>query len=64
MGPLIAGIVITSFGQNYQISASIIALFNIPGVLLWILSTKWYPSDKQKISKILEGRAEILNARK
>lgn len=64
LGPLIAGIVITSFGQNYQISASIIALFNIPGVLLWILSTKWYPRDKQKISEILEGRAEILNARK
>jgi MFS family permease len=64
MGPLIAGIIITSFGQNYQISASFIALFNIPGVILWILSIKWYPSDKQKISEILEERAVILNARK
>lgn len=64
MGPLIAGIIITSFGQNYQISAIIITLFNIPGVILWILSTKWYPHDKQKISEILEDRAVILNARK
>ncbi|MHA1190848.1 MAG: MFS transporter [Promethearchaeota archaeon] len=63
MGPLIAGIIITSFGQNYQISAIFIALFNIPGVILWILSTKWYPRDKQKISEILEDRAVILNTR-
>jgi len=64
LGPLIAGIIISSFGQNYQISATLIALFNIPGVILWILSIKWYPGDKQKISEILKDRAVILNARK
>jgi MFS family permease len=64
LGPLIAGIIISSFGQNYQISATLIALFNIPGVILWILSIKWYPGDKQKICEILKDRAVILNARK
>ncbi|MHA1670798.1 MAG: MFS transporter [Promethearchaeota archaeon] len=64
MGPLIAGIIITSFGQNYQISVSLIVLFNIPGILFWILSIKYYPKDKQRISKILGDRAVILNGRK
>jgi DHA1 family tetracycline resistance protein-like MFS transporter len=64
MGPLIAGIVITFFGQNYQISAIIIALFNIPGVLLWLMSIKWYPQDKKQISSILEERAIVLESRK
>ncbi|MBY9002712.1 MAG: MFS transporter [Candidatus Lokiarchaeota archaeon] len=64
LGPLIAGIAITLFGQDYQISATLIALFNIPGVIFWILSTKWYPKDKQEISEILKDRAVILNSRK
>ncbi|MHA2288640.1 MAG: MFS transporter, partial [Promethearchaeota archaeon] len=43
LGPLIAGIFITAFGQNYQISAIIITVFVIPGTIFWILSLKWYP---------------------
>lgn len=64
MGPLIAGIVISVFGQNYQISAILIALFNIPGLILWSLSIKWYPGDKKEISNILEERAIMLNKKK
>ncbi|MHA1472178.1 MAG: hypothetical protein ACTSQW_03670, partial [Promethearchaeota archaeon] len=64
LGPLIAGIFISAFGQNYQISAVIIAVFVIPGIILWGLSLKWYPSDKNKIKKILEERARVLETRK
>ena len=64
LGPLIAGIFISAFGQNYQISAVIIAVFVIPGTILWGLSLKWYPSDKNKIKEILEERARVLETRK
>jgi len=64
MGPLIAGIAISFFGQNYQISATIIILFNIPGIILWFLATNWYPGDKKEISEILKERSLILNSRR
>jgi MFS family permease len=64
MGPLIAGIAISIFGQSYQISATIITLFNIPGVILWLLAINWYPQDKKDISEILKDRSLILNSRK
>lgn len=64
LGPLIAGIFISTFGQNYRISAIIITIFVIPGTLLWILSLTWYPQDIKKIKTILEERAGILKKRK
>ncbi len=64
MGPLIAGIFISAFGQNYQVSAIIITVFVIPGILLWLLSVSWYPQDIKRIKEILEERAEILKIRK
>ena len=64
LGPLIAGIFISAFGQNYQVSAVIIAVFVIPGIILWGISLKWYPSDKNKIKTILEKRARVLETRK
>jgi len=64
MGPLIAGVFISAFGQNYQVSAMIITVFVIPGIILWVLSLKWYPFDKNTIKEILEERAEVLETRK
>ncbi len=64
MGPLIAGIFISAFGQNYQVSAIIIAVFVIPGTILWVLSVSWYPQDIKRIKEILKERAEILKIRK
>ena len=64
MGPLIAGVFISAFGQNYQVSAMIITVFVIPGTILWVLSLKWYPFDKKIIKEILEDRAKLLEARK
>ncbi len=64
MGPLIAGVFISAFGQDYQVSAMIITVFVIPGTILWVLSLKWYPFDKKIIKEILEERAKILETRK
>ncbi|MHA1233884.1 MAG: MFS transporter [Promethearchaeota archaeon] len=64
MGPLIAGVFISAFGQNYQISAMIITVFVIPGIILWVLSLKWYPFDKNTIKEMLEERAQELETRK
>jgi len=63
MGPLIAGIFISIFGQDYKISAVIITIFVIPGVILWTLSRKWYTQDKERIKAILNERAKILKSR-
>jgi len=62
-GPMISGIFISLSGQNYQLVAILIGLFTIPGILLWIISIKWYSADKQHISTILEERSVILKAR-
>lgn len=64
MGPLIAGVFISAFGQNYQVSAIIITVFVIPGTILWGLSLKWYPFDKKRIKEILKDRAQVLETRK
>ena len=64
MGPLIAGVFISAFGQNYQVSAIIITVFVLPGIILWVLSLKWYHFDKNKIKEILAERAKILETRK
>jgi len=59
-GPLITGIFIELSGENYQIVAFFIGIFAIPGIILWLVSFKWYKEDKQMISEILEERAFIL----
>jgi len=63
MGPLIAGIFISIFGHDYKISAVIITIFVIPGIILWTLSRKWYTQDKERIKTILSERATILKSR-
>ena len=62
-GPMISGIFISLSGQNYQLVAILIGLFTIPGILLWIISIKWYSIDKELISTILEQRSVILKSR-
>jgi len=64
LGPLIAGIFISAFGQNYQVSAIIITIFVIPGTVLWIFSLSWYSRDKKRIKEILKERAGILEKRR
>jgi len=62
-GPLIVGIFIELSGENYQLVALLIGIFAIPGIILWILSIKWYQKDKKAISLILVKRAGVLKAK-
>ena len=59
-GPLIAGILITTFQQDYQFIALFITLFAFPGVILWIIGIRYYPKDKEIVKNILEQRAKNL----
>ncbi|MBD3198281.1 MAG: MFS transporter [Candidatus Lokiarchaeota archaeon] len=60
IGPILCGIILSITGDNYQISVLIVVACIFPGVILWILALRWYPSDRIVISDILEERAEIL----
>jgi len=64
IGPLLCGILLAFTNTNYQITVLIVCLCILPGVILWILAMKWFPSDKKNIKTILANRAEILNSRK
>ncbi len=63
-GPLIVGILLSISGGNYQLTILIIIIFVIPGIILWFLSLKWYPQDRNMIKNLLEERAEILKSQK
>ncbi|MFX1310679.1 MAG: MFS transporter [Promethearchaeota archaeon] len=62
-GPLIVGILLSISGVNYQLTVVIISLLIIPGILLWLLSLRWYPKDKKVVKLILEERAKVLKNR-
>ncbi|MFX1328287.1 MAG: MFS transporter [Promethearchaeota archaeon] len=64
IGPLLCGILLTYTSTNYQITVLIVCLCIVPGVILWILAMRWFPSDYENIKTILAERAEILNSRK
>ncbi|MFX0025020.1 MAG: MFS transporter [Candidatus Hermodarchaeota archaeon] len=55
-GPIIAGFLLASFNQNYQITVSITMSIGIIGGLLWFLATRWVNKDVQRISGILKQR--------
>lgn len=63
IGPLMVGLLLTSTAKNYQVSVLIILVFIIPGVVLWVLSFKWYPKDREEIKQLMEERARILECR-
>ncbi|MHA2006604.1 MAG: MFS transporter [Promethearchaeota archaeon] len=62
-GPIITGFFIEISGENYQLVALLIGLFSLPGIILWIMSIKWYQKDKEMISLILEERATIIKSK-
>jgi MFS family permease len=63
LGPLICGVLLLSTNTNYQITVLVVVLCIIPGIILWILAMKWFPSDKEKIKTILSERAKTLNSK-
>jgi len=60
-GPIIAGVVLTIFNQNFQITVFVTLLLGIMGGLLWLIATKWINSDVNRVSAILKQREKELN---
>ena len=57
LGPILAGLFLTSFNQNYQLSVLILMSIGILGALCWLFAGFWIKKDIQRISEILKERA-------
>lgn len=55
-GPILAGILLSIFNQNYQITVILTMSFGIIGALFWTFAINWVEEDTKRISKILEKR--------
>jgi MFS family permease len=59
-GPILAGIFLSLFNQNYQITVTLTMSLGILGAFFWIIAVKWIDEDSNRISKILQKRREDL----
>lgn len=66
IGPLLAGIFLTLYNQNYLLAAVISLSFGIPSAFLWFLARRWIHGDIKNVNDILTKRADELvsNCRK
>ena len=60
-GPIIAGIVLMTFNQNYQLTVLVTLILGIMGALLWLLATIWINDDVNRVSAILKQRETELS---
>lgn len=60
LGPIIAGLLLANFNQNFQLTVFISACIGMIGGLAWLFGAKSINKDVQNISTILNGRAEEL----
>lgn len=60
-GPIIAGMILMRFNQNFQITVFITMVIGIMGGLLWLLATIWVNKDVSRVSTILTQREKELN---
>lgn len=56
-GPILAGILLTTFNQNYQITITITMSLGIIGALMWLLALFWIEKDVSRVSSILKKRS-------
>ncbi|MHA2120396.1 MAG: MFS transporter [Promethearchaeota archaeon] len=59
-GPIIAGLLLISFNQNFQITILITTILGIIGGLIWLLAIFWVKKDVARISSILKERGSEL----
>ncbi|OLS12303.1 MAG: hypothetical protein RBG13Loki_4080 [Promethearchaeota archaeon CR_4] len=57
VAPLIAGLVITTTGNNYFLAAAICGVFGLPGGFMWWYARKKIDRDISFINNLLKGRA-------
>lgn len=60
-GPIIAGYILISFNQNFQLTVLITMILGVMGGLLWLLATLWINKDVNRISTILRQREKELS---
>ncbi|MFX1305034.1 MAG: MFS transporter [Promethearchaeota archaeon] len=60
LGPIIAGVLLANFNQNYQLTVLISVSIGMIGCMVWLFGAKSINKDVQTISLILNKRAEEL----
>ena len=60
-GPIIAGVVLMAFNQNFQLTVFVTLILGIMGGFLWLLATIWINEDVNRVSAILNQREKELN---
>jgi len=56
MGPIIAGILLITYGQNFQLTILITTILGMIGGLFWLFASIWINKDINRISSILKER--------
>ena len=59
-GPIIAGFLLITYGQNFQLTILITMILGTIGGLLWLLATIWINKDVNRVSTILTQREKEL----
>ena len=57
LGPIVAGLLLTTLNNNYQITAIITMSIGMIGALFWLIGAKFIKKDIKRISDILKIRA-------
>ncbi|UYP45478.1 hypothetical protein NEF87_001763 [Candidatus Lokiarchaeum ossiferum] len=63
-GPLLAGILLTRYEQNYQAVIFSMAWLLLPGLLMWFLTFKTIKGDRKRVQELLSDRSKILEENK
>jgi MFS family permease len=62
-GPIIAGILLITYGQNFQFTILVTTILGMIGGLLWLLASIWINKDINRISSILKEREIELSSK-
>jgi MFS family permease len=62
-GPIIAGFLLITYGQNYQLTILITTILGMIGGLFWLFSSIWINKDINRISSILKEREIELSSK-
>ncbi len=57
-GPLLAGVVLAAFTNDYQAAIQVVSIIALPGICMWFLAIIWVEKDQARIRCILEARAK------
>ena len=60
LGPMIAGLLLIDFNQNYQLTVLVSVLIGMIGCMAWLFGVKSINKDIQRISSILDSRVAEL----